>query len=355
MNAKDKLIELSTSISKEVVHYIKNEINASEEVSSKLKSFIPRLAKVSEGGKRLRGGFVLMSYKMFGGKNKDIIKVAAAVEIMQTSMLVFDDVMDKADTRRGVPTIHKLYEEDFEKTLPQEALHIGNSMAICHGIMTESLSPKIILETSFSDKQKVAVLHHLLNTITLVSYGQAFDLLTEVLDDISAEDTLQVHRYKTATYTYENPLHVGAILAGASEEELKLLTDYAMPAGIAFQIQDDILGMFGDERKVGKPTISDLKEGKKTLLILKALEKASKKEKEIINNALGNENVTDEQHNAVKEIIESTGSLRYSKDLAEKYVKKALEVVEELEKQNLNQEGLDFLKGIAEYMINREL
>jgi len=164
-----------------------------------------------------------------------------------------------------------------------------------------------------------------------------------------------VHYYKTGKYTYETPLHTGAILAGASDDDLKALTEYAIPGGIAFQIQDDILGMFGDEYKIGKPADSDLSEGKKTLLIVKAFEKGDSLQKKILNKNLGSPKISSKDLREVRQIIIDTGSLEYSKKIALNLVNKAKERLQKYSHSNWIPEGREFLDGIADYMIKRDL
>jgi geranylgeranyl diphosphate synthase type I len=152
-------------------------------------------------------------------------------------------------------------------------------------------------------------------------------------------------------YTFDGPIKIGAILAGANDSSLEALSRYSVPLGKAFQIQDDILGMFGTEEKLGKPVTSDLKEGKKTLLILEALSRANKNQKEIIELNLGNKKVTYNSLKQVRKVIEETGSLEESNSFAKQLVEEA---INELNKMKLRKEGKDFLLNIAEYMIKRE-
>ncbi|PIU72160.1 polyprenyl synthetase family protein, partial [Candidatus Woesearchaeota archaeon CG06_land_8_20_14_3_00_33_13] len=143
----------------------------------------------------------------------------------------------------------------------------------------------------------------------------------------------------------------GAIAAGASDDQLKILSEYAIPLGMAFQLKDDILGLFGSEEKLGKPADSDIKEGKKTLLILKVLENANKEQKELIGNALGNKDITKTELTKVREIIKETGSLSYSENLAEKLVKKAKNAIKT---SDFETHGKDFFLEIADYVIKRD-
>jgi len=145
---------------------------------------------------------------------------------------------------------------------------------------------------------------------------------------------------------------VGALLGGATQKQLDVFTAYGIPLGQAFQLQDDMLGLFGNAEKLGKPVDSDLKEGKRTLLILKALEKASKKERAELLAALGNKDVTPAQVDRVREIVKSTGSFDYSKALAARLAAEARDAVA---KSKFEKDGKDYLLGIADYLINREV
>ena len=160
-----------------------------------------------------------------------------------------------------------------------------------------------------------------------------------------------MHKLKTAIYTIEGPLHMGAIAAGASDDQLKILSEYAIPLGMAFQLKDDLLGLFGLEEKLGKPVDSDIKEGKKTILILKAMENAGKQQKEFIVNALGNKNITEKELIKLREIIKKTGSLSYSENLAEKLVKKAKDTIKN---SDFEKQGKEFFLEIADYIIKRD-
>jgi len=181
--------------------------------------------------------------------------------------------------------------------------------------------------------------------------GQILDIISQLSDDVKQKDVLQIHQLKTVPYTFDGPVRMGAILAGADNKMLEKLSAYTVPLGTAFQIQDDILGMFGDEEKVGKPVTSDLTEGKKTLLIIDALESADEKQKETILVNLGNVRTTYKGLQAVRKAIVDTGALQKSKDIAEKLAKESMD---SLSKIRLKPEGKDFLFNIAEFMIKRE-
>jgi geranylgeranyl diphosphate synthase type I len=373
MDAKKSLELLVPRINDVIVSSLKHEKKKSSNILSIVTDLIHNTSEITYGGKRLRGAFVYYGYLMYGGRDLDgILQASALVELTHNYMLVIDDIQDNASLRHGKQTLHKRYEnyyndlilpirkrklkkhlEDYEYAGDPE--HFGISIGLMGGLLLSHYSQLLFLNSNFDCDLKTKALAKLNRTIVDTAYGQTVDIYGEKVGDVDEEYVLKVHKYKTGKYTYENPLQIGAILAGANDEDLKALSDYGIAGGIAFQIQDDILGMFGDEGKTGKPSDSDLREGKWTLLIVKALENANQRQKRKLLNALGNKNLTREDHEEVKQIIIDTGSLEYSKELALKYVKKAKKALVKNHNPKWNQEGVDFLNGIADYMINREL
>jgi len=168
---------------------------------------------------------------------------------------------------------------------------------------------------------------------------------------VTEKDITDIHTLKTAIYTIEGPLHIGAILAGAGKEDLGELSDFAIPLGKAFQTQDDILGMFGTREKIGKPVGSDVREGKKTLLMVKALELGSPTQRKFIQRCLGNKRLTFKQLEKLREIVTKTGSLDYSKRLIERYSDEARVA---LGKLKISNEGRQFFMYICNYIIQRD-
>ena len=195
----------------------------------------------------------------------------------------------------------------------------------------------------------------MLRGIANTGFGQAFDVTLEAFMNWTEEDVIVLHRAKTAIYTYENPLFVGAYLANLPEKVLGILHDYAMNGGVAFQLQDDILGVYGEPEKTGKSADSDLKQGKCTLLVLNALQKGSKEQKEKIMKIWGNWTASREDLDAAKIVIKDCGSYEYNRKMASEYAAKAAKTAESLRQLNLNQEAVDYIQGIAEYMVTREV
>ncbi|MDI6915983.1 MAG: polyprenyl synthetase family protein, partial [Desulfitobacteriaceae bacterium] len=229
--------------------------------------------------------------------------------------------------------------------------HLGISAGIVAGDVTSFFGYEILAKSKFPQPLKIKAINRLNQMLTDVFSGEVLDVFLVIKHQLSQNEIFKILEYKTARYTIEGPLHLGAILAGGNKKVLKKLSDYAIPLGIAFQIQDDILGMFGDEKKLGKPVGSDLKEGKQTLLIFKARKLAKKSERKIIDQALGNPNLTKNQLEKVRKIIIKTGSLDFAKALAKKLVSQSKIVIE---KSNFPIRVKEFLMNLADFLIKRE-
>ena len=316
------------------------------------------------GGKRIRPALMYYSYRLFSNENLDeIIKASAAFELIQSYLLIHDDIIDQDSLRRGGPTMHEMYRYAHIKSIEKEhrphrnlgieeySAHFGKSMAILTGDAANHLANLIMLNLKMPDERKIKAVSELNRLVHRVIYGEALDVLAETKKKVTESDIMKIHHLKTASYTFEGPLVVGAILAGATRTQIKILSDYAVPLGQAFQLQDDILGVFGDEEKLGKPVGSDLREGKQTLLIIKALQGSDAREKKIIRDAIGNPDITKEQIEDIQAVMITTGALDHSRRLARKLIKKAKRSLEKLKTSN---EAGDFLMGIADYMLERK-
>lgn len=302
--------------------------------------------------KRLRSAFIYYIYKLLGGKDEaSILTASTSMEFVHTALLMHDDFMDKDAIRRGQPTTHIYFKDFYEKkNFKGDAEHFGYSMALDIGDIILTLGYRMISDANFDNALKIKAMQEILNGIIKTGYGQAYDVYLEARPDFTEENIINLHFGKTSIYTYQTPILLGAILAGASESDLDLLTKYAKPGGIAFQLQDDILGLFGDEEKTGKSSFSDIKQGKKTLLILKAMEKADENQKKIIELYWGNPNITAENAEEVRKVVIDTGSLEYSYQIAQKYALESRSIIPAMRERNWEPSVIDFLDGIAEYM-----
>ncbi|MGC9444200.1 MAG: polyprenyl synthetase family protein [Candidatus Methanospirareceae archaeon] len=305
------------------------------------------------GGKRLRPIFCIYGYKCLCAENDGaIFDAAISLELMQSYLLIHDDIMDEDELRRGRRTFHILCKELCERQFGRnKAQKFGENVAIVGGDLLESYGAEVLATSAFKSEYVQRALVAYAKIVKNVGYGQILDLTAERKGSFSEDEILTIHHLKTASYTIEGPLHIGALLAGATEADLTVLSNYGIPLGLAFQIQDDILGLFGSEMKTGKPVGSDIREGKKTLLILHALEWCTDADKAVIFNALGNEVVTDEELEAVRAIVKETGSLEYSKERVRELTEKAVATISG---SRFRDEAKEFLVKIADFIGRRE-
>lgn len=313
-----------------------------------LKNFILR------GGKRLRPFLFYYGYILSGGTDKEeALKTAIALEFLHVGLIIQDDVMDRDSRRHGGLSVYAQYEEEYSLRFNRKDLrHFGYSMAICASDVSLSWSFKILAGADFEPDAKTKGLLKLSEILTETSFGQALDEISQFGEEYEEKLVYLVQDFKTARYTIVGPLELGAIMAGASESELGFISDFATPLGIAYQIQDDILGVFGDAEQTGKPVGADLREGKKTLLISHVLSNSSQEDGDFVRANLGKEDMSEETVMKIREIMQKAGSLKYSEDKALKLMQVSSDVLEK------DTEGFaskySVLKDFAEYLLNRK-
>src|SRR3989344_2562700 len=263
--------------------------------SKRLGEIVPMAAVMAEdykhfleGGKKLRGSEIFLGYQIFGGKDiKQGLLASLVIEIIHSFLLIHDDFMDQDDLRRGEPTMHKKYAKDHGD-------HYGESMAVNIGDEGSFFAMRLLNSLDLPRERLSKASEFLRGMLFEVGIGQALDITYENEGEFLEDKVMKVHRYKTAEYTIPGPLTIGAILAGIDDPKiLQAIKDFGIPIGIAFQIWDDELGMFSSEEELGKPVDSDIKEGKLTLLIVKAMEKATGEDLEFLKSNYGQENLSE--------------------------------------------------------------
>ncbi len=349
--------EVISAYRAEINRHLESFLSKKEEEAARISPYVGALvANAKEytlrGGKRLRPIFFIYGYKCLSADNEEaIIDAAISIELMQSYLLIHDDIMDEDELRRGKPTFHVLYREMCEREFGHSKSHrFGENMAIITGDLLESYGEEVLAGADFDAEYVRKALCKYLEVVRNVGYGQILDVLSERKGAITTDDVLMIHKLKTASYTIEGPLQIGAILAGAEESDLRVMSDYGIPLGIAFQIQDDILGMFGDKHRIGKPVGSDIREGKKTLLILYALEHCNDDEREFIKKKLGS-GLTEDEIERVRDIVIRTGSLDYSRGMVRANIEKAKNA---MKNSDFRTEAKEFLIKICDYIASRE-
>lgn len=306
------------------------------------------------GGKRLRPAQMYYSYLACGGKDKkNALKAAVASEMLHTFAVIHDDILDKSDTRRGFPTSHIFLEQVHKNNkFAGDGSHFGLSGAILTGDLALALADKALTNSPFpvSTIFKAKKLFDDLRT-ELVA-GEFLDVYAEYSPESISEDyVIEILKYKSGFYTCGYPLRLGAVLAGARVKIERGLFEVGEKSGVAFQIQDDILGVFGSEKEIGKSVDSDLREGKKTLLVVKALKFSTPAQRKVLNKFMGNPAATHNDLNSVRQIIKETGALDYSRQKALRLVKTARS---ELISLPLNNPGKEFLINLTQFLLERK-
>ncbi|MGW6456447.1 polyprenyl synthetase family protein [Streptomyces sp. NPDC055078] len=269
---------------------------------------------LAAGGKRIRPLLCLTGWHTAGGRGHPlpVVRTAASLEMFHAFCLIHDDVIDRSDTRRGHPTVHRaLATRHAPGRTVTAANRLGAGAAVLIGDLALTWSDELLHTAGLSHRQLTGVLPLLDAMRTEVIYGQYLDVLATNTPGVDVGRALAICRYKTAKYTIERPLHIGAALAGAEQSLLDSLSAFAIPLGEAFQLRDDLLGVFGDPARTGKPALDDLREGKATVLIALALRHATRTRADQLRALLGHRGLTHDQAATARDIITATGAVHH--------------------------------------------
>ncbi|GGD18565.1 geranylgeranyl pyrophosphate synthase [Nocardioides daphniae] len=264
-----------------------------------------------DGGKRFRAAFCWWGYRAVRPEVEDeraLLRACAAMELLQASALVHDDLMDASDTRRGRPATHKALEaEHVAAGWRGNAEQYGAAAAILLGDLLLAWSGELLRRCGLPFERVAPALEVFALCRTEVIAGQFLDVSVQARAHADVETAMTVLRYKSAKYSIERPLHIGAALAGASEQQLDQLTEFGLPLGEAFQLRDDLLGVFGDPATTGKPAGDDLVEGKRTVLVALALDGADEAGAATLDAALGSP-LDEARVEELRTLIEGSGA-----------------------------------------------
>ena len=283
------------------------------------------------GGKRMRPRLVMLAYEAYGGKNPgSIIPIAAAWELLHACLLVHDDIIDRDLVRHGRPNIAGRYQEIYGDLGEADVDHYALSAALLSGDLLLMSTYELVQTAPLSSDEKLLVQKYLNQAIFSVAGGELIDT-DSVLYDPRQTDPLLVARYKTASYSLQSPLQCGAALAGATEEELKKLAEIGLHTGIAYQLKDDVLGVFGDIETTGKSNRSDILEKKRTFLIKETLKNLAPANASALAGLLApGYEMTHEDAEKIVELIISSGAKEKTERTILDESTKALQIVEEL-------------------------
>ena len=336
---------LRQRVQKALNGFVAGQLPALDVISTELGPLTDALTELIAGGKRLRPAFCYWGYRGAGGSDNDeVVTAAAALELFQACALIHDDVMDGSDTRRGLPAVHRRFASlHRSQAWVGDPEGFGMGAAVLLGDLCLAWSDEM-LSTCGLTAERLLAGHRVYDAMrTELMGGQYLDLLEQARGGGSVERALRVARYKSAKYTIEKPLHLGAVLAGAGQDVLDGYSGYGLPLGEAFQLRDDVLGVFGDPSVTGKPAGDDLREGKRTALVAMALETATPAQSAVFRRHLGDPHLTAQGVSELREVIEQTGALRRVEGLIEELMDDALAAVRAMPVQAQAREVLEEL------------
>lgn len=280
--------------------------------------FVDRALATVAGGKRLRARFLTAGHATAGASavRTDIAGVAASLEIFHAAALVHDDLVDNSDTRRGRPAAHRALEEGHRGSEWQgDADAFGRAAAILLGDLLIAWSDDLLEDAIDGHPYASDVRRQYATMRRDVTVGQYLDVAEEAAwatapDAEHAARALRVASYKSARYSVQQPLLIGAALGGATPPQREALADFGHAVGLAFQLRDDVLGVFGDAAVTGKPSGDDLREGKRTVLIAYAREAMDDAGRAELDEALGDRTLDEATIARLQKVIEDSGAVR---------------------------------------------
>ena len=356
MSFKHKLGDFKNEFDVKLERFLDLKIKESKEFNPVIVKNLEYIAELLKaGGKRFRPAMAYFGYKLIDDtENPKIWSIGFALELFHCFALIHDDIIDKSLVRRNSPTIEALYQSEFQITHPNiDFKHYAMSAAILGGDLAFVLANQIMAKDLGSgDNLELQNLYYTMQ-FELVA-GQMDDCFGVGLSDLDMLDQdriISMLKTKSGNYSIQKPLLMGAMLAGASQAQLDVLKSSGEKLGLVFQIKDDILGIFGLSEEIGKSNISDILEGKKTLLMSKAYNLASKEQKESFTKILGNTEASTAEIDWLKDYIAKCGVVqeleKYCFDLILS-AKEELQTAFEPENQ-----ALQFLLELADYLYQR--
>jgi len=271
-----------------------------------------RLEEYTSRGKMLRGGLVILGYDLFNGNGEAMhatrdssgsqaaLLAGAAMELFQSGLLAHDDIMDRDRVRRGAATMHVGYEHTLERGGYDDPAHHGEALAICVGDLAYFAAFQLLTEMPVAASLAVQAVHIAARELCVVGIAQMQDVANgaaqagssnpfrDAPTDPSEEDILRLYRFKTGRYTFSLPLALGCTIAGGSETDRLVLEEAGEELGILFQLKDDELGLFADEKVLGKPVGADIREDKKTIFRHRLLARANAETRTKLQSMFGN-------------------------------------------------------------------
>jgi geranylgeranyl diphosphate synthase, type I len=316
------------------------------ELGEDAQRLVEHAAASVSGGKRFRAAFCWWGHLAISPAPDEaaLLKACASLELLHASALVHDDFMDASDTRRGRPATHKAFEVLHQESgWSASPVQYGAAAAILLGDLLLSWSDEMLRTCGLPGDRVLDALAYFDRTRSEVVTGQFLDVSAQARGSVDVDQAMTVLRYKSAKYSIERPLNIGAALAGASPERQAQLGRFGLPLGEAFQLRDDLLGVFGDPEVTGKPAGDDLIEGKRTVLVALALEALDAPDRKRLDTALGTE-LGVEEVAELRELIAASGAREQVEQLIDQLTTHALAA---LDAADVDAGAREALRGLA--------
>lgn len=325
-----------------------------EDLSPEVVRLVEALSElVLRGGKRLRPALVHFGYRACGGTDLDAVRpLEVATELLHTYLLVHDDIMDNADVRRGAPAAHVRFRNEHRRNGHRgDAEHYGASLATLVGNLAHAQAHEQFTEACEAAPEKASLRETFSEMEREVIAGQLLEMQIAERQEADPEMLERVLQLKSGRYSVKRPLELGALFADAPDAQLESLSRYGRAAGGAFQLQDDLLGMFGDPDEVGKPVGDDVREGKFTYLVYHTLQQSDAEDRQLVQEALGDDSLTDEEVQRVCDIMRRSGALERVRNMIGERLTQARAALADTA---FEAEGETFLHGFIDYLGERK-
>lgn len=312
MSTQDVVTDLTALVQAELDAFVEHQRSRLADLGPELAPFLDAAQAYVSGGKHLRPAFCYWGWRAAGGDPNDpgVVRAASSLEWLQASALVHDDVMDGSDVRRGRPSAHRSFEARHrDANWVGDARQFGTGGAILLGDLMLSWCGEMFDSCGLDRDSIVHASRYLDLCKSEVVGGQFLDLVGQSTGVNSIEQAMRIVRFKAAKYTVERPLHIGAALSGGDDDLIAALSAVGVPLGEAFQLRDDVLGVFGDPDVTGKPAGDDLREGKRTVLLARAFENSDGEQMRALSDAIGRPDLAPAEIDGLRDIIASTGAL----------------------------------------------
>ncbi len=352
-----RILQIQADVNSALERFLTRQSSGLIEIDEHLKPVAISLAEfVRDGGKRFRPIFSYLGYLGAGGQPSNAaLNASSALELVHACALIHDDLMDESDSRRGRPSLHRLFE-----VLHRDSNYLGSSekfgtaAAILIGDLALSWSDQMVHATNSDfvdslDFAKALPLFYEMRSELMA--GQYLDVLEGAIAKSNTNRSRKIARFKSGKYSIERPLQFGGALASGKPEILKTYSDFGLPLGEAFQLRDDILGVFGKSEITGKPSGDDIKEGKRTLLIALTLESCNPDQLRFIENSLGNNDLPETDVNQIQNIILDTGGLNRCEEMIERLYSESISA---LDNSDIDEEIKELLTFMATAATKRE-